>query len=405
MAEFVWEARGRGGDVRTGTMDAENEAAVHARLRSQALNPTKVKKKGGFKFADIQIGAGVDPKDLVKFIRQFATMIDAGLPLVQCLEILGNQEPNKFFQSALRDIKSTVEQGATFSDALRRHPKIFDDLFVNLVQAGEVGGILDTILNRLAVYIEKRVKLGRQVRGALTYPIAVICILSIVIFVLMTWVIPAFEGMFAEFGAKDALPALTKLVIKLSRSFVTYLPLIIAGLIGSAVGGTYFYRSKRGKRIVHKLMLFLPIFGPVMQKIAVARFCRTLGTLLSSGVPILDALEIVAKTAGNVVIEEGLMYARARISEGKNMAEPLAEIKVFPGMVVQMVAVGEQTGALDTMLSKIADFYEDEVDVAVAALTSLLEPILMVIVGAVVGVVLVSMYLPIFDLAGHIKSD
>jgi type IV pilus assembly protein PilC len=405
MAEFVWEARGRSGDVRSGTMDAENEAAVHARLRSQQLNPTKVKKKGGFKFSDIQIGAGVDPKDLVKFIRQFATMIDAGLPLVQCLEILSNQEPNKFFQAALRDIKSTVEQGATFSDALRRHPKVFDDLFVNLVQAGEVGGILDTILNRLAVYIEKRVKLGRQVRGALTYPIAVICILAIVIFVLMTWVIPAFEGMFAEFGAKDALPALTKLVIKISNGFVAYLPLILVGVVGSIVGGTYFYRSKRGKRIVHKAMLFLPIFGPVMQKIAVARFTRTLGTLLASGVPILDALEIVAKTAGNVIVEEGLLYARARISEGKNMAEPLAEIKVFPGMVVQMVAVGEQTGALDTMLSKIADFYEDEVDVAVAALTSLLEPILMVIVGAVVGVVLVSMYLPIFDLAGHIKTD
>lgn len=389
-------------------MEADNEAAVHARLRAQALNPTKVKKKGGFSFGklnEIQIGAGVDPKDLVKFIRQFATMIDAGLPLVQCLEILGNQEPNKFFQNALRDIKSTVEQGATFSDALRKHPKIFDELFVNLVQAGEVGGILDTILNRLAVYIEKRVKLGRQVRGALTYPIAVICIMAIVIFVLMTFVIPAFEGMFAEFGAKDALPALTKFVIAASRSFVSYLPLIILGVIGTAVGGFYFYRNKKGKKIVHKIILKMPIFGPVMQKIAVARFTRTLGTLLSSGVPILDALDIVAKTAGNVIIEEGLLYTKARISEGKNMAEPLGEINVFPGMVVQMVAVGEQTGALDTMLSKIADFYEEEVDVAVAALTSLLEPILMVVVGATVGVVLVSMYLPIFDLAGKIKAD
>ena len=407
MAEFVWEARGRAGDVRTGTMEADNEAAVHARLRAQALNPVKVKKKGGFldKLSSLQIGAGVEPKDLVKFIRQFATMIDAGLPLVQCLEILGNQEPNKFFQTALRDIKNTVEQGATFSDALRRHPKIFDELFVNLVQAGEVGGILDTILNRLAVYIEKRVKLLRQVRGALAYPIAVICIMVVVIFVLMTFVIPAFEGMFAEFGAKDALPALTKFVISLSKGFVSYLPLIILGIIGIATAGTYTYRNKRGKRVIHKIMLKLPILGPVLQKIAVARFTRTLGTLLSSGVPILDALDIVAKTAGNVIIEEGLLYARARISEGKNMAEPLAEINVFPGMVVQMVAVGEQTGALDTMLSKIADFYEEEVDVAVAALTSLLEPILMVVVGATVGVVLVSMYLPIFDLAGKIKSD
>jgi type IV pilus assembly protein PilC len=407
MAEFVWEARGRAGDVRSGTMEADSEAAVHARLRAQALNPTKVKKKGGFldSLSNIKLGAAVEPKDLVKFIRQFATMIDAGLPLVQCLDILGNQEPNKFFQSALRDIKATVEQGATFSDALRRHPKIFDELFVNLVQAGEVGGILDTILNRLAVYIEKRVKLGRQVRGALTYPVAVICIMAIVIFVLMTWVIPAFEGMFAEFGAKDALPALTKFVIALSKNFVTYLPLIILVVAGLATAGVYTYRNKRGKRIVHKLMLKLPIIGPVLEKIAVARFTRTLGTLLSSGVPILDALEIVAKTAGNVVVEEGLLYTRSRISEGKNMAEPLAEIKVFPGMVVQMVAVGEQTGALDTMLSKIADFYEEEVDVAVAALTSLLEPILMVVVGGVVGVVLVSMYLPIFDLAGKIKAD
>ncbi|APR82319.1 Type IV fimbrial assembly protein PilC [Minicystis rosea] len=404
MAEFVWEARGRTGDVRKGTMEAENEAAVHARLRSQQLNPTKVKKKG-FDLSNITIGTGVEPKDLVKFIRQFATMIDAGLPLVQCLEILGNQEPNRFFAAALRDIKNTVEQGATFSDALRKHPKIFDELFVNLVQAGEVGGILDTILNRLAVYIEKNVKLRRQVRGALSYPIAVILIMIVVMIVLLTFVIPAFEGMFAEFGAKDALPALTKYVIAASKGFVTYLPVIIIGLIGAVVGGTQFYRNPRGKKIVHRVILKLPILGPVLQKIAVARFTRTLGTLLASGVPILDALEIVAKTAGNVIVEEGLLYTRARISEGKNMAEPLTEINVFPGMVVQMVAVGEQTGALDTMLNKIADFYEDEVDVAVAALTSLLEPLLMVIVGAMVGTVLIAMYLPIFDLAGKIKAD
>ncbi len=406
MAEFVWEARGRTGDIRKGTMEADSELAVQNRLRAQQLNPTRVKKKG-FDLKNIKIGfgSGVTPTDLVKFIRQFATMIDAGLPLVQCLEILSNQEPNKIFQAALKDIKSTVEQGATFSDALRRHPKIFDDLFVNLVQAGEVGGILDTILTRLAVYIEKRVKLGRQVRGALAYPTAVIVILIVVVFVLMTFVIPAFEGMFAEFGAKDALPGLTKMVIAISKGFVGYLPLIILGGIGAVVGATYFYRNPRGKKLVHKTMLRLPIIGNVLQKIAVARFTRTLGTLLASGVPILDALDIVAKTAGNVVIEEGLMYARARISEGKNMADPLAEIKVFPGMVVQMVAVGEQTGALDTMLNKIADFYEEEVDVAVSALTSLLEPILMVVVGAVVGVVLVSMYLPIFSLAGNIKAD
>jgi type IV pilus assembly protein PilC len=405
MAEFVWEARGRAGEIRKGTMEAENEVAVQNRLRAQQLSPTRVKKKGFDARFNMTFGSGVEPKDLVKFIRQFATMIDAGLPLVQCLEILSNQEPNKIFQAALRDIKSSVEQGATFSDSLRRHPKIFDDLFVNLVQAGEVGGILDTILNRLAVYIEKRVKLGRQVRGALAYPSAVIVIMIVVMIILMTFVIPAFEAMFAEFGSKDALPALTKLVITLSKGFLTYLPLIIVGLVAGIALVTYMYRTPRGKKFVHQRILKIPIVGSVLQKIAVARFTRTLGTLLSSGVPILDALEIVAKTAGNVVVEEGLLYARARISEGKNMAEPLAEIKVFPGMVVQMVAVGEQTGALDTMLNKIADFYEEEVDVAVAALTALIEPFLMVVVGGMVGVVLISMYLPIFDLAGKIKAD
>ncbi len=403
MPEFAWEARTRAGEVRKGTMDAENEAAVQARLRTQQLNPTKVKKKG-FSL-DIQFGSGVDAKDLVKFIRQFATMIDAGLPLVQCLDILSGQEPNPFFQAALKDVKSSVEQGATFSDSLRRHPKIFDELFVNLVQAGEVGGILDNILGRLATYIEKRVKLMRQIKGAMTYPIAVIVIMVVVMFVLLGWVIPAFETMFKEFGAKDALPALTKFVIALSRSFVSAFPFIVLGMGAIAFGAVRFYRTPKGKRFVHKLLLALPIMGPVMQKIAVARFTRTLGTLLASGVPILDALEIVAKGSGNVIIEEGIMFARSRISEGKNMAEPLGEIKVFPGMVVQMVSVGEQTGALDTMLNKIADFYEDEVDVAVAALTSLIEPLLMVIIGGMVGVVLVSMYLPIFSLAGNIKGE
>jgi len=390
------------GEMRKGTMEADTEAAVHARLRAQQLNPTKVSKKFSMNF---QLGSGVDSKDLVKFIRQFATMIDAGLPLVQCLEILANQEPNKYFQGVLRDIKSTVEQGATFSDALRRHPKIFDDLFTNLVQAGEVGGILDTILNRLAVYIEKNVKLVRQIKGALSYPTIVIFIMIGVMTVLLGWVIPAFENMFAEFGAKDGLPAITKFVIMLSRGFISWLPLLVLLAIGSVTGFIFFYKSRPGKRLVHKTLLKLPVMGPTLQKIAVARFTRTLGTLLSSGVPILDALDIVAKTAGNVIIEEGLMFARARIAEGRNLADPLREANVFPSMVVQMVGVGEQTGALDTMLNKIADFYEDEVDVAVAALTSMLEPILMVIIGGMVGTVLVSMYLPIFDLAGKIKAD
>jgi type IV pilus assembly protein PilC len=348
MAEFAWEARGRTGELQKGVMDAPNESTVQARLRAQQLSPTKVKKQLSLGFT---LGTGVTSQDLVKFVRQFATMIDAGLPLVQCLEILSSQEPNRIFAAILRDIKNTVEQGATFSDALRRHPKIFDELFTNLVQAGEVGGILDTILNRLAVYIEKRNKLARQVRGALVYPTAVMVIMVIVMTVLLTWVIPAFENMFAEFGAKDALPALTKFVIAVSRNFVTWLPLILLLAIAFAVGMVAIYRRPRGKRFFHGVMLKLPIIGNVLQKIAVARFTRTLGTLLGSGVPILDALDIVAKAAGNVVVEEGILYARLKISEGKNLAEPLSELKVFPGMVVQMVAVGEQTGALDTMLN------------------------------------------------------
>jgi type IV pilus assembly protein PilC len=400
MAEFAWVARAPSGEVQKGVMVADDRAAVERRLRAQQLNPQRVSKRLSFSF-----GSGVDPKDLVKFIRQFATMIDAGLPLVQCLDILSSQEPNPTFKAALADIKQTVEQGATFSDALKRHPKIFDDLFVNLVHAGEVGGILDTILNRLAHYIEKNVKLKRQVRGALTYPIAVIVIMIAVMIVLMTFVIPAFENMFAEFGAKDALPKLTQIVILVSNAFVNYLPIIVVVSGAAAFGAIRFYRTPGGKRRVHRVMLKLPVVGTVLQKITVARFARTMGTLLSSGVPILDSIAIVARSSGNVIVEEGLMYARERIAEGQNLADPLGELAVFPGMVVQMVAVGEQTGALDAMLTKIADFYEDETDVAVAALTSLIEPALMVVVGAMVGTVLIAMYLPIFSLAGNIRAD
>jgi type IV pilus assembly protein PilC len=302
-------------------------------------------------------------------------------------------------------VKSSVEQGATFSDSLRRHPKVFDHLYVNLVQAGEVGGILDTILNRLAVYIEKAQKLRRQVRGAMVYPSIVIFVFIGVLTILLTFVIPGFQTMFKDFGAKDELPALTKFVMAVSAVFVGNILWILLGLTALVFGVGYTYKTPRGKKAFHKLLLRLPIVGDVLRKIAVARFTRTLGTLLSSGVPILDALEIVAKTAGNVVVEEAIMYARARISEGKNMAQPLMETNVFPPMVVQMVGVGEQTGALDTMLNKIADFYEEEVDVAVAALTSLIEPVLMVGIGGTVGVVLIAMYLPIFGLADKIKAN
>jgi type IV pilus assembly protein PilC len=404
MAEFAWEARARTGEVRKGVMEADDEAAVNARLRQQQLNPVKVKKKGTA--ISFSLGSGVKVKDLVTFTRLFATMIDAGLPLVQCLDILANQQQNKIFAGVLKDVKASVESGASFSDALRRHPKVFDELFVNLVHAGEVGGILDTIMQRLSIYLEKRQKLVRQVRGALVYPSIVVVIAGGVMTVLLTFVIPAFERMFADFGGgKDALPKITQLVVALSHGFVTWLPfIVIAGLIATG-GFVYAYRTPAGKRAVHSAMLKMPILGPVLRKIAVARFTRTLGTLLQSGVPILDALDICARTAGNVVVEAGISYTRQRISEGKNMAEPLTETKVFPDMVVQMIAVGEQTGALDQMLSKIADFYEEETDIAVAAMTSALEPIMMVGVGGMVGVVLIAMYLPIFSLAGNIKAD
>jgi type IV pilus assembly protein PilC len=404
MAEFAWEARARTGELRRGVMEAENEAAVNARLRQQQLNPVRVKRR--IQMLKLQFGSGVTTKDLVTFTRLFATMIDAGLPLVQCLDILAGQQSNKAFAVVLKDIKNSVEQGSSFSDALRRHPKVFDELFVNLVHAGEVGGILDTIMNRLGIYLEKRQKLVRQVRGAMVYPSVVIVIAGIVMSVLLTFVIPAFENMFKDFGGgKENLPKLTQIVMGVSHGFVTYLPFIVVGVAVIAAVLTYTYRTPGGKRFFHNAILSLPIMGPVLRKIAVARFTRTLGTLLQSGVPILDALEICARTAGNVVIETGVMRVRQAISEGKNMAEPLAAVKVFPDMVVQMIAVGEQTGALDQMLSKIADFYEEETDVAVAALTSALEPIMMVGVGGMVGVVLISMYLPIFSIAGQIKAD
>lgn len=404
MAEFSWEARGRTGEMRAGVMTADDAEAVNTRLKRQNLNPVKVKKKSAR--LNIQIGTGVDTKDLVTFTRLFATMIDAGLPLVQCLDILAGQQPKPAFATVLRDVKTAVEGGSTFSDALRRHPRIFDELFVNLVQAGEAGGILDGILGRLSIYLEKRQKLMRQVKGAMSYPTIVLFIAMGVMAVMLTFVIPAFEGMFAEFGGgADSLPALTRFMVSLSHGFVSYLPLTVVACVAFAVGFSYMLKNPKGKRLFHKTLLALPVLGGVLKKIAVARFTRTLGTLLQSGVPILDALEICARTSGNVTIEEGIMHVRQRISEGQNMAEPLMEAKVFPDMVVQMIGVGEQTGALDQMLNKIADFYEEETDVAVAAMTSMLEPIMMVGIGGMVGVVLVSMYLPIFELAGNIRAD
>ena len=404
MAEWVWEARGPTGEVRKGQMEAEDEEAVQTRLRQQKLVPTKVKKKAaGFK--GFSLGSGVSQKDLVTFTRLLATMIDAGLPIVQCLDILGNQTDNPNFKAIIMDVKSQVEQGKTFSESLRKHPAVFDALYCNLVQAGEAGGILDTILQRLAVYNEKSVKLKRQLRGAMVYPSVVLVVFIGVCGVLLGWVIPSFKNIFKDLGSKDELPTLTSIVISVSETFIGNLPIVIVLMTGLGVGLWMMYRNTNGRRNIHRVLLRVPIIGDVVRKIAVARFTRTLGTLLASGVPILDALEIVAKTAGNMIIEEAIMMARQKISEGRNMAEPLMEANVFPPMVVQMVGVGEQTGALDTMLNKIADFYEEEVDVAVAAMTSLIEPFMMVGIGSVVGTVLIAMYLPIFSLAGKIKSE
>jgi len=384
-------------------MEADSPDLVNSRLKAQQLSPVKVKKKP--KEFNLSFGSPVSEKELVVFIRQFATMIDAGLPLVQCLEILSSQGDNKAFNGVLKEIKAYVEQGGTFSDALKKHPKIFDSLFVNLVAAGEMGGILDTILNRLAIYIEKRVQLKRQVRSAMVYPSAVLGVAVAIIFVMMTWVIPSFREMFAEFGGEDQLPGLTQTVIAMSEGFVSNVHWILLSMFGAIAGFTYSRKTNGGRHFWDKLLLTVPILGPVMRKIAVARFTRTLGILLGSGVSILDVLNIVGKAAGNVIVEDAILKTSEKIREGRTMAEPLMETGVFPSMVVQMIGVGEQTGAMDTMLNKVADFYEDEVDVAVGALTSLLEPIMMVVIGGIVGVILISMYLPIFDIAGKVRAD
>jgi type IV pilus assembly protein PilC len=403
MPEFTWEARSRSGEVRKGTMTAANEAAVQQKLAGQQLTPVKIKKKSAL--SGFSLGGGVKIREMVTFTRLFSTMINAGLPIVRCLDILAGQQANPTFKSVLEDIKSSVEQGSTFSEALARHPSIFDELFVNLVAAGEVGGILDTIMLRLSVYIEKRAKLASQVKGALTYPSIVAVIAVGVLVIMMTFVIPSFETMFKNFGGgRESLPWITRMMLELSEGFVSWGWLIFLVAIGLAFSVVQFYRTTRGRYFVHKLLLTLPIMGNVMSKIAVSRFTRTLGTLLASGVPILDALQICSKTAGNLIIQDGIMYVRTCVSEGQNMAEPLAKSGVFPDMVTQMIAVGEQTGALDQMLNKIADFYEEETDIAVDALTASLEPIMMVGIGAMVGTVLVAMYLPIFSMAGSIKA-
>lgn len=399
MAVFIWEGKTRQGEARAGTMEAESADAVIERLKAQQIQASKVKKKP--MELSIKFGSGVATKEVVVFTRQFATMIDAGLPLVQCLEILGSQQANAHFQKVINSVKTEVESGSTLADALGKHPKIFDDLYVNLVGAGEVGGILDTILNRLATYMEKNMKLVRQVKGAMVYPSVVVLVAGGVTAVLLIFVIPVFEKMFRDFGG--VLPAPTQFVIDLSNGLRANGLLVGVGLVVFVVAFRAAIRTKRGELIKDSVMLRAPVFGPLFRKVAVAKFTRTLGTMISSGVPILDALQITARSSGNRVVENAIMYTRERIAEGRTMADPLAETGVFPPMVVQMIAVGESTGAMDAMLQKIADFYEEEVDVAVAALTSLLEPLMMVVLGVLLGGLIIAMYLPIFELADNIK--
>jgi len=404
MPVFTWVGRTRQGATKKGELEAANEAAVTAQLRTQGILPVKVKAKPKdiseiFPFLQ---QTKVKTKELVIFTRQFATMIDAGLPLVQCLDILGNQQANPGFKRVIKTVQSDVEQGSTFAEALGKHPKVFSPLFVNLVAAGEVGGILDTILNRLAAYLEKADKLARQVKGAMVYPITVMTVALAVIALLLVKVIPVFEKMFADFGGE--LPGPTQTVIAISHFMQAYIGYMIGGVVLVLV---VFFQSRSRSRSFRyqtdKLALKLPVFGDILRKVAVARFTRTLSTMVASGVPILDGLDIVARTAGNMVIEEEIQNTRKSISEGRTIAEPLQQSKVFPGMVVQMIAVGEETGAMETMLAKIADFYDDEVDAAVAGLTAMLEPLMMVFLGGSIGTILIAMYLPIFKIAEAIQ--
>jgi type IV pilus assembly protein PilC len=395
MPMFAYVGRTRGGQTISGEMDAPNREAVVAQLRKQQILATTVKQKA--KDIDFTLfGGGVKDKDIAVFTRQFATMIDAGLPLVQCLEILATQQPNKTFKKALQDIRQNVEGGATFAAALKRHPKIFNQLYCNMVEAGEAGGILDTILNRLAAYIEKAMQLKRRVKSAMIYPSVIVTVAITVVIFLLIFVIPTFKSMFEGFGASLPLP--TQVVLEASRITRTYWYIFAGVLVAAVLGIRFYYQTPNGRKVIDALLLKLPVFGELLRKVAVAKFTRTLGTLISSGVAILDGLEITARTAGNKIVEEAVMRTRASIAEGKTIAEPLKASKVFPPMVVQMISVGEQTGALDAMLSKIADFYDEEVDVAVANLTSLLEPMLMVFLGIVIGGVVIAMYLPIFKL-------
>jgi len=398
MPVYVWTGKNKQNKTQKGEFEAMSEDAVRAHLARLKIAPTKIKLKPKDLFENV---AFMQPKvkqaDIIIFCRQFSTMIDAGLPIIQCLDILYAQHENKTFKKMLKEIKSNVESGQTFAEALNKYPKYFDDLFINMISAGEAGGILDTILRRLSAYMEKAAKLKAQIKGAMVYPIVTMLIATVVVGVILVFVIPVFEEMFEGMGG--SLPGPTQFVVAVSRFTKGNIHWIILGIIVFIFAFRRFYRTTRGRTIVDDLVLRLPVFGPIIRKAAVAKFTRTMGTMLGSGVAILDSLEIVAKTAGNKTIENAVFETRSAIAEGRTMADPLSESGVFPSMVCQMIAVGESTGALDAMLTKIADFYDEEVDQAVENMTTLIEPFMLVFLGVIIGGLVVSMYLPIFKMA------
>ncbi len=399
MPTYEWKGRDRNGAAQSGVLIADSKDAVTAALRRQAIVVTAVKEKGK-EIALPRLGGGVNAKSIAIFTRQFSVMIDAGLPLVQCLDILGQQQENKAFQKIILQTRQDVEAGSSLAEAMRKHPQAFDDLYVNMVAAGEAGGILDTILQRLSNYIEKNVKLQTQVKSAMIYPVAVITIAVVVIYIILWKVIPVFASLFISLGAQ--LPFLTRVIVAASRFVGRFWWLIFLLLFGAIFALRQYYQTPQGRYNLDKLLLKAPILGQILRKIGVARFCRTLGTLLASGVPVLEALDITARTAGNAVLEEAILTVRKEVEEGKNLADPLAKTEEFPPMVCQMIGVGEQTGAMDTMLSKIADFYEDEVDAAVDGMMKLIEPVMIAFLGGVIGTIVVAMYLPMFQLISKI---
>jgi type IV pilus assembly protein PilC len=403
MPVFTYRGTNRAGVAVSGELSAANKNELIGNLKRQQINVTKMSEKGK-EFNLPTFGGGkVDSKELAVFTRQFSVMIDAGLPLVQCLEILAGQQENKVFQKVLTATRASVEGGTTLSAAMRQHEKVFDALYVNLVEAGETGGILDTILQRLSTYIEKNVKLKRAVKSAMVYPIVVLSVAAGVIILLLWKVVPIFATLFEGLGV--GLPLPTRIVIGMSNFVGSIFGLLIlVAIVGVVIGLKVWYGTPAGRMAIDRTILKLPLIGLLMRKIAVARFTRTLGTLISSGVPILEGLEITARTAGNAVIEKSLMEVRKGLEAGRNLSDPLKETNVFPGMVTQMIGVGEQTGAMDAMLQKIADFYEDEVDAAVKDLLAAMEPMMIVVLGVVVGGIVISMYLPLFSLIGQLSS-